>query len=376
MKKAIVCVDDEQFVLRSLKNELEESFGDDYLIETAETGEDTKHLFSGLIKNNFNIDVAIVDYIMPGIKGDELLEHIHKESPDTKGIMLTGQATTEGIKNAINKAGLYRFLTKPWSHDDIYLTVSEAIRSNELSRKVTEYRNRLEIANQKLVQLDKSKNYFLGLLSHELNTPITGISGFTELLRTSLSDPELVEYCDNIMLSTKRLKKFSEYSILITSLMNKKYELQCYNQSIHEIIDEGLFNLNDKIKEKGISLVKEYKYEKTGIELDPNLIEKVIKIVLENAVRFSPENDNIYLNDCVQDNYLKIEITDNGPGFSKDALANIFKLFTSDELQSHQEGLGLGLATAKIIMDIHFGKIQVKNAEDKGAVVSLLFKMR
>ena len=374
MKKAIVCVDDEQFVLRSLKNELEEHFGDEYLIETAETGEDAKNLLSDLIKNNFNVDVAIVDYIMPGIKGDELLEHIHKTSPETKGIMLTGQATTDGIKNAINKAGLYRFLTKPWTHEDIYLTVSEAIRSNELSRKITQYRKELETANQKLKQLDKSKNYFLGLLSHELNTPITGITGFTELLRTSLTDPELVEYCDNIMLSTRRLKKFSEYSLLITRIMNEKYELNCFNQSIHSLIDEVIFNIKDKIDEKNLSVVKNYKNSEIEIEIDANLIEKVINIILENAIRFSPQEGRIFIEDKNKDSFLQIEFKDEGNGFSSDALENIFKLFTSDELQHHQEGLGLGLATAKIIMDIHNGKIQVKNGKDKGAIVNLFFR--
>jgi response regulator RpfG family c-di-GMP phosphodiesterase len=71
--------------------------------------------------------LVIADYIMPGMKGDELLTRIHQLSPKTIKIMLTGQADVLGIGKAINKANLYRYLTKPWQADDLSLTVTEAI---------------------------------------------------------------------------------------------------------------------------------------------------------------------------------------------------------------------------------------------------------
>ena len=101
-KPVIICVDDEKIVINSLKSELKSSFGDQYSFEFAESGEDALALFNELISEKTEIPLVIADYIMPEMKGDELLKQVHKISPATLKIMLTGQATVEGVTNAIN----------------------------------------------------------------------------------------------------------------------------------------------------------------------------------------------------------------------------------------------------------------------------------
>ncbi len=376
-KKAMICVDDEKFVLASLKHELENDFGTEYLIEEAISGEDALEIVSELMEDGYEVPVTIVDYIMPGMKGDELLELIHKKSPDTKNIMLTGQARTEGIKYAVNKADLYRFLTKPWDKNDIIMTVNEAIKSYNLKKTIEQKRIELETAYKKLKKLDVSKNYFLGLLSHEINTPISGIKGFTEFIRESVTSPELKEYCDFIMLSTDKLRKFSNYSLTITKLLNEKYELNISNENIYSIVSESIQKINDKAREKNIELVKNYKFDDAYIEVDYNLVTKTFEIILDNAVKFSSENKEIILQDSKNDEYYTISILDEGPGFTKETMENLYEFFVSDELMSHSEGLGLGLAMAKIIMNVHGGDITVKNrdGDGHGAEVSLSFKL-
>ncbi len=91
-KPVILCVDDEQTVLDSLKIELKRTFCDQYLIETAESSEEALELVKQLIDDNYELPVVISDYIMPDMKGDELLTRIHAISPATAKVMLTGQA--------------------------------------------------------------------------------------------------------------------------------------------------------------------------------------------------------------------------------------------------------------------------------------------
>src|SRR5680860_1175394 len=122
-KQIILCVDDEEIILEALQEQLDSFFGEEYIIETADSGEDALEFFLELIKEGVQIPVIISDYIMPGMKGDELLKEIHKKSPDSLKILLTGQASIEGISNAINNAQLYRYLSKPWDKDDLILTV-------------------------------------------------------------------------------------------------------------------------------------------------------------------------------------------------------------------------------------------------------------
>ncbi|MBF0239277.1 MAG: fused response regulator/phosphatase [SAR324 cluster bacterium] len=149
-KPVIVCVDDEKIVLDSLKSELKNAFNEDYTIEISESGEDTLELFKDLLKDGNDIPVVISDYAMPGMKGDELLKHIHALSPDTLKIMLTGQATIKAVSNAVNQAKLYRFIPKPWTSADLTLTIQEALKSYAQTRMLQHQHQLLEQQNKQL----------------------------------------------------------------------------------------------------------------------------------------------------------------------------------------------------------------------------------
>ena len=114
MAKTIICVDDEKFILDSFKKTIRPALDKDYGVENADGARDCMNLVNELLKEGHEIPVVVCDYIMPDIKGDELLSMIHKKSPKTKTILLTGLATTEGVTNAVNNASLYRYIAKPW----------------------------------------------------------------------------------------------------------------------------------------------------------------------------------------------------------------------------------------------------------------------
>ena len=128
-ERVILCVDDEETILRSLKRELHDTLGRRYIIETATRGEEALHLFEELLTEGYEIPLVIVDQIMPGIKGDEVLKYIHTMSPKTLKIMLTGQADMNAVINALNSANLYRYIAKPWEKIDLAMTIKGAIQS-------------------------------------------------------------------------------------------------------------------------------------------------------------------------------------------------------------------------------------------------------
>ena len=127
-KPVIVCVDDEKFVLDSLRTTLTQAFGEDYLIEIAEDGADALEVVKELLANGQEVPVIISDYVMPRMRGDELLRHIQIISQKTLKIMLTGQANIEGVTNAVNEADLYRFISKPWNTSHLVQIVQKAVR--------------------------------------------------------------------------------------------------------------------------------------------------------------------------------------------------------------------------------------------------------
>ena len=100
----------------------------------------------------------ICDYIMPGTKGDELLIKIHNKLPKVKKIMLTGQSDIDGIRQAINEAQLYRFLEKPWSNDDMILTIQSALTAYDHETRLEKQNRQLKTLNQELEAKVRGKN--------------------------------------------------------------------------------------------------------------------------------------------------------------------------------------------------------------------------
>ncbi|MGB3238824.1 MAG: adenylate/guanylate cyclase domain-containing protein [Geitlerinemataceae cyanobacterium] len=161
IKPIILCIDDEPMILDSLKQELSQALERKYDIETAIGGEDALELLEELLEEGCEIAVAISDYVMPGMKGDEVLKKIHELSPKTLTIMLTGQASIEGIANAINTSRLYRYLTKPWQNEDLSLTVKEATKSYTQSQRIAAQNETLIKVNKDLVALNKAFSRFV-----------------------------------------------------------------------------------------------------------------------------------------------------------------------------------------------------------------------
>jgi PAS domain S-box-containing protein len=156
-KQVIICVDDETTVLMSLKAELQEVIGDDYLIEIAEGGEEALELIEELLEDGYEFPLIISDHIMPDMKGDEFLKRVHVILPQTLKIMLTGQADLEAVGNAIKYAKLYRYITKPWQREDLSLTVKEAVNSYLQEKRLAQQNVQLQEMNQLLAQLNRDQ---------------------------------------------------------------------------------------------------------------------------------------------------------------------------------------------------------------------------
>ncbi|MBD1885356.1 response regulator [Microcoleus vaginatus] len=124
-KPAILCVDDEVGVLQSLEIELQQAFNGKYLWEFAESAAEALEIIEELSEAEVKILVIVSDWLMPGMKGDELLIKIHQKYPQIVTVMLTGQADQEAIERTKNQANLHAFIEKPWQNQELI----EAIKS-------------------------------------------------------------------------------------------------------------------------------------------------------------------------------------------------------------------------------------------------------
>ncbi|MBC35315.1 MAG: hypothetical protein CL663_04655 [Bacteroidetes bacterium] len=127
-KKAILCVDDESIILDSLKEQIQNKLGNDFIYETAENAEEGLEVIEELVEDNTEVLIIVSDWLMPGIKGDEFLIEVHKKFPGIVKVMLTGQASEDAITNAKENADLHACLFKPWKEDELISTIKEGLK--------------------------------------------------------------------------------------------------------------------------------------------------------------------------------------------------------------------------------------------------------
>lgn len=148
--KVLLCVDDDSTMLTALRALLGKALGSSATLEVAESGAEAMEICAELQAEGRELSVVVSDFIMPGMRGDELLVRIHEKSPHTIKIMLTGQCDHEGVKRSIDEANLYRFMEKPFNNADLVMTAILALkvygREHDMLRQI----EKLKADNQAL----------------------------------------------------------------------------------------------------------------------------------------------------------------------------------------------------------------------------------
>jgi len=126
-KHQILVVDDEKMVLNAITRTLR---SENYTTLTAQSGDEGLMLLK-----NHDVELVVSDYNMPGMNGQDFLKRVKKDYPHILTIMLTGHAEIEIAINAINEAGVYKFILKPWEDADLKITIRRALESLELIKE-------------------------------------------------------------------------------------------------------------------------------------------------------------------------------------------------------------------------------------------------
>ncbi len=189
----ILCVDDDTTVLVALRTLLNHEFGSSYQVEIAESGDEALEILEDLEQQGQHLSIIISDFIMPGMRGDELLIELHRRSPKTITIMLTGQSDFDGVKKAINQANLYRFLEKPFNHDDIVLTVKSAFQAYEHEQTLCEQNTQLRNLNAELGEMLKKVQESERLLEERVIKRTSELDEKNKALQQALRTLEDVE---------------------------------------------------------------------------------------------------------------------------------------------------------------------------------------
>lgn len=212
---------------------------------------------------------------------------------------------------------------------------------------------------------------FVANASHELRTPLTIIQAKQELL---LQEPEskIIDKSEDINLTlkeTRRLSKMIKELMALARSDANEYKLNKENVNIDNLILEIVKPYKDFAKLENKTIKLDLKYGKE-INVDKNKITELIIILLDNAIKYTVENDTITIRTYNKDGKCNIEVIDTGIGISDSGLKRVFdRFYREDKARSRETGgTGLGLSIAHTIVTRHKGTIKALHNEPKGTV--------
>ena len=204
---------------------------------------------------------------------------------------------------------------------------------------------------------------FVNSFSHEFKTPIVSIRGFARLLqRENLSEEKRQEYLNIIVEESTRLSNMAT-NVLNLSKVEKQSilaDVSCFNLS--EQVRKCVLLLEKKWAPKGLEITAEfYEYQ---IIAEAELLEQVWLNLLDNAIKFSPEEGEIAVNVVKKGDELKVSIVNHGPQILPEQIARIYDKFWQGDDSHFMEGNGIGLSVTKRIVELHKGSIEVTSSPE------------
>jgi signal transduction histidine kinase len=230
----------------------------------------------------------------------------------------------------------------------------------------------LEATYEELKSVDKLKDSFLTLITHELNTPLTIIKSYSEALTSGVIEPTdteaTKEFYVAIQDNANLLINIVKSIISLTKLQNNQVQFKFDYYNIYDLVNICLDDFETPLKEKNI-IVEQISTVSKDILCDESFIRKVIMIILDNAIKFSENDQKIKVNFSEDEKGVSVSIQDFGIGIEPEIKKNIFNKFSQAEsIMHHSEGLGISLAIAKLIVEKgHKGKISVESELKKGS---------
>ncbi len=344
---------EEWFIERTLGEELKSS--DDLVIEelrvAAPLGIVTLRVVKDLSVYHFMNSVTLVTLIIASLLGilvSYVVGYFMSRQSFQPILAMTKSAA------AIGPSNLHDRIEVPEVKDEL----------KELSETFNGLLDRIDDAYSKQAQ-------FVSDASHELRTPLTVIKGYNDLLnRWGKDDPEILsEAIEAIRLETDNMSMLVENLLFIAKGENRKMKLSPGVFSVKELLTETAKDFSLSVP----SRVFQVDAEEFVVTQDRRMIKQLLRIFLENSVKFTKEGSTITLRAKEMGDRYCLQVEDQGEGIAKEDLKNVFERFYVGEKARTKDkaGSGLGLSIAKWIVDTHGGTVQAKSTLGKGTTMEV-----
>lgn len=301
-----------------------------------------------------------------GKKYDKILKFVFEN---------TGQENNEFVKKCMNEGKVTDML----NHTVI-------IKKNGLKKPVANSAAPLKNSAGKIIgsvivfrdvtvtrEIDKMKNEFVSVASHQLRTPLTAIKLFSEMLITNSSENlslDQKEYLSNINSCTNRMVRLVNDLLNVARIESGRLKIDPVPTDVNKLINDILAEVKPLAKAKRVKITFEEKNKLSKIMLDHSLFRQAIHNLTVNAIRYSKDEHgevNIVL-EKLDKKYFIVTVSDNGIGIPEEGWDKVFEKFyrANNAVKNVTEGTGLGLYLVKMIIDQADGEIWFKSKEGEG----------
>jgi CheY-like chemotaxis protein/anti-sigma regulatory factor (Ser/Thr protein kinase) len=330
------------------------------------------------------VDVVLLDYQLPGMSGQEVLEKIKTMNPSPPVIMVTGHGDETLAASSI-KQGAKDYVVKDPRLDylkqlpDIIVRVHRQWLAEEkalqLSRELVESEHELHSAKEKAEEYAMLQDKFVSLVAHDLKSPLASMTGLLMILDTewdNLQTERRREILGRAVESGAHMAQVIEEILSISRLRTGQVKPDPAFLDAYWLIEMAIESMSRWAQEKGVALVNEIK---TGsrIYADLSLLADALKNVISNAIKFSQKGGVVTITYARNATTTSVCVKDTGVGMDQDMVS---RLFHEETRQSRpgtagETGTGWGLKYCMDIMTAHKGGLQVSSEKGKGAALTL-----
>lgn len=353
-----------------------------------------------------NLNIIVTDLKMPGMSGLEMARAIAEnrgENQKPELIVVTGHGDTAEAIKAL-RLGASDFLSKPVSPDHLVHAVERCAEIVRLKRLEIDFIARLEekverrtaearqlagdlgIANrelhsrnQQLFHANQVKSNFLSLMSHELRTPLNAVIGFSRIM-ASLDDPggaEVAEYSGSILRAGEKLLRIINTILELIDVEAGDVRLKPSDFDLGQSVERILEVYSPGIEDKNLTLVRQGLDVPNILNGDSSRIGQAIGHILDNAIKFSPDNGELAVRIHRQGKEIWLSISDQGKGMTREEVSLALEPFEQVDSSNSKTvyGIGAGLTLARIFIELHNGRLEMDSAPDQGTTVTLCLPM-
>jgi len=337
-----------------------------------------EHGVEGLRKlREGKFDLVLLDAMMPGMSGLELLDRIHEHDPNIVCVMITGYATVDLAAQAM-KQGARDFLPKPFTSDEllgvVHRGLAERRRLLELQqeREREEESHQLERVRQEAAKLETIESRFMLVLVHQLRNPAGVIKNYLQLMRAGyVDDDEWDEYLEKLDQRAGQLLGMLDDLLELARLKEIPSLSKLKPVDAASILEAVARSLQPVAAARGLDFRVQVQARPT-ILAQPDHLQSLWKHLLENAIRYTPSGQVTVVLD-VQGGTVVTRVTDTGIGVSTDEVARIFEEFyrTDSAKEEVELGTGLGLPIVSQVVKLYQGTIRVDSTPGRGSTFSI-----